>query len=115
MPVVAVPLLPVIVTARPLADQYGAAYAQLPAGVDPAALRLIAARDVRDGDYCLGDCEQPTGRGMFWGVHAYAAFAAAPAPEQRDGALALDGESYVWRPDELLLVVPREALTKSPS
>lgn len=113
MPAVAIPLLPVIVTKRPKADQFGVAYAQLPAGVDPGALRLMAAVDVRDGDYCLGDCEQPTERGMFRGVHAYTAFTATPSAVRRDGALALDGESYIWRPDELLMVVPREALAAS--
>jgi hypothetical protein len=107
MAVIDVALAPVIVTARPLADSLGYAYQQPPAAADPAALRVVAARDVRPGDWYLGDCEQPTAarRGMFWGVHTYATFEAVPATEATGESVALDGESFVWRPDELVMVI----------
>lgn len=103
-----VEFFPVIVTARPLADSLGYGYQQPPAGVDPADLRLAAARDVRPGDWYLGDCEQPTAAhlGVFWGVHTYATFETAPAADRAGESLALDGESFVWRPEELVMVIP---------
>ncbi|GGU38929.1 hypothetical protein [Streptomyces violascens] len=99
--------IPVIVTARPLADSLGYAYQQPPAGIDPAGLRVIPARDVQPGDWYLGDCEQPTAarRGIFWGVHTYATYQAQPVMDAAGDLLALDGESFVWRPDELVMVI----------
>ncbi|MCX4826633.1 hypothetical protein OG883_44135 [Streptomyces sp. NBC_01142] len=112
MAVIDVAFIPVIVTARPLADSPGYAYQQPPAEADPAALRVVAARDVQPGDWYLGDCEQPTAprRGMFWGVHTYATFETAPAMDAAGESLALDGESFVWRPDELVMVIPAAQL-----
>jgi hypothetical protein len=112
MAVIDVAFSPVIVTARPLADYAGYAYQQPPAGADPAALRVVAARDVQPGDWYLGDCEQPTAarRGVFWGVHTFAAFETAPATDREGESLALDGESFVWRPDELVMVIPAAQL-----
>ncbi|KFG71496.1 hypothetical protein [Streptomyces mutabilis] len=112
MAVIDIEFFPVIVTARPLTDSTGYAYQQPPAGTDPAELRLVAARDVRPGDWYLGDCEQPTSArsGVFWGVHTHATFETAPATDRAGESLALDGESFVWRPDELVMVIPAARL-----
>ncbi|MFF9436714.1 hypothetical protein ACF1BP_23610 [Streptomyces sp. NPDC014735] len=114
MAVADVAFIPVIVTARPLTDSGGFAYQQPLA--DAAALRVVAARDVRPGDWYLGDCEQPTAarRGMFWGVHTFATFEAVPAMDRAGESVALDGESFVWRPDELVMVITAAPLP-SPS
>ncbi|MER0477122.1 hypothetical protein ABR737_01910 [Streptomyces sp. Edi2] len=112
MAVIDAAFIPVIVTARPLTDSLGHAYQQQPAGIDPAGLRVIPARDVQPGDWYLGDCEQPTAarRGIFWGVHTYAAFEAMPVMDAEGESLALDGESFVWCPDELVMIIAAAAL-----
>ena len=111
-----VPLHRVIVKARPLVDKAtGAAYQQLPEGTDPGALRLVLARDVRPGDWYLGACEQPTGNGFHFGCHTVATYPTTPrrqGPRKHGdpGAVAMDGESFVWGQDELVMVLPRELL-----
>lgn len=75
----------------------------------------MRADEVAPGDFYLGDCEQRAkGRFLAFGVHVSAAFRTAPASMQTGRALrtviALDGESFVWRPEELVMVIPRALL-----
>ncbi|MFD0352960.1 hypothetical protein ACFVHW_04310 [Streptomyces sp. NPDC127110] len=111
MPVIDAEFIPVIITARPLVDPVSnLTYQQPPAGTDPGALRILRARQIRPGDWVLGDCEQPTRsrRGVYWGVHAFAAWAAIPVLDAAAGSVALDGQTPNWDPDEWVMVVPRE-------
>jgi hypothetical protein len=107
-----VPLHPVIVTARPQPDHLG--FPQpLPEGAQPGSLRIVRADQVQPGDHYLSDCEQRAGGPLYFGVHTYVCFPAAPRRtwtgrgNQRRLVVAVDGESFVWRPDELVMVVPR--------
>lgn len=103
-------ILPVVVTARPGVDSLGLPYQQLPEGTDPGALRIVRARHVQPGDWYLGACEQPTpgSAGRTWGVHTYAAYAATPRLNEAADALAMDGESFIWNPDALVMITPRQ-------
>ncbi|MFE2640206.1 hypothetical protein ACFXKF_36580 [Streptomyces scopuliridis] len=109
-----VELLPVIVTSRPLADNVtGVPYQQPPEGTDPGALRIVRAGDVRDYDWYLGDCEQPTAarRGIYWGVHITSSWPAKVRKLlRRPKSVALDGVNFHWRRDELVMIIPREFL-----
>ncbi|WP_404949083.1 hypothetical protein HFP70_35460 [Streptomyces sp. ARC14] len=110
MPTIDAAFFPVIVTARPHDDGYGHAYQQAPDGTDPGALRIVRADAVRPGDWYMGDCEQQTRarQGNRWGTHGFAAYPALPV--HVDGAVAMEGQSPNWAPDELVMVIPREAI-----
>lgn len=116
MAVISAILHPVTVTARPLADSAGYPYQQPPTGIDPVKLRVLPARDVREGDWYMGDCEQPTParRGHFWGVHSFVAFKATPVMDTSGETLAMDGESFVWNPDELVMVIVGAEIPAAP-
>lgn len=73
-----------------------------PEWFDPTKVRIIRAKDLADGDLVLGDCEQPTGNGMYYAGYCLAAYTF-------DSTLhSLDGLNL--NPDELLIVQPAATL-----
>jgi hypothetical protein len=96
MTAVPVELFRIIVSDRPTYHDM----LPLPAGTDLARLRIIYARDLRHGDLVLGDCDQPTRRGMHWAGHLCAPYV-YDATRWTLAKLNLN-------PDELITVIPAE-------
>ncbi len=96
--------IPVIVAARPTE-----LFRQPPTGTDPGALRIVPATDVRSGDWVLGEYEGALDPSRLATVmQSVACFPALPVAAS--GKIALDGESPVWRPTDLVLIIPRERI-----
>ncbi|MER5482589.1 hypothetical protein ABT024_05145 [Streptomyces sp. NPDC002812] len=108
MPVIDATFYPLIITARPTDP----IYRQPPTGTDMSTLRVVTATDVRPGDWVLGASDREINElhseRLYWLMQSVACFPALPAVV--NDAVALDGESLVWRPNELILIIPREYL-----